>query len=187
MDLATFYVFVTLGIVAAAAGGFFLGRGRPRKMPEEVAQAAKSMVALRRILVPIRGFDFEQRALELACRLGESQKSEIVLVYVLEVPLTMSLGTPLPEEEDKASAMLAKGARLVHAHRLHAVERVERAREAGRGIIKAARELEVNLVVIGLDPNRGVAVQPIGPATEMLLRSGGFEVIIDRTPPRGFV
>jgi hypothetical protein len=40
--------------------------------------------------------------------------------------------------------------------------------------------------VVGLDPNRGVAAEPIGPATEMLLRRGNFEVLIDRTPPKGF-
>lgn len=137
-------------------------------------------------MVPIRGFDFENRALELACRLGEKQKSEIILVYVLEVPLSMGLGTALPEEEEKAAEALAAGARVVRQHRLTAVQRVERAREAGRGIMAAAKDMGVDLVVVGLDPNRGVALEPIGPATEFLLRRGGFEVLIDRTPPRVF-
>jgi hypothetical protein len=44
----------------------------------------------------------------------------------------------------------------------------------------------VDLVVVGLDPNRGVAAEAIGPATELLLRRGDFEVLIDRTPPKGF-
>jgi len=89
--------------------------------------------------------------------LGEDQKSEIILVYVLEVPLTMGLGTPLPEEEELASVALTKGAAIVRSHRLTPVERVERAREAGRGVLRAARELKVDLVVVGLDPNRGLA------------------------------
>jgi hypothetical protein len=66
------------------------------------------------------------------------------------------------------------------------VQRLERAREAGRGLIHAAKEMEVDLVVVGLDPNRGVAAEAIGPATELLLRRGDFEVLIDRTPPKGF-
>ena len=48
---------------------------------------------------------------------------------------------------------------------------------AGRGILRAAQELKADLVVVGLDPNRGVAIEPIGPATELLLRRANFEVI----------
>ena len=185
MDLGTAYIVGAIAVVAALGLGYRIGRGRPQELPT-VAHAAKGAGKLHRIMVPIRGFDFEQRALELACRLGENQKSEIILVYVLEVPLTMGLGTPLPEQEEKAAEALASGAKLVRAHRLTAVQRLERAREAGRGIIKAAREMQVDLVVVGLDPNRGIAVEPIGPAAELLLRRGDFEVLIDRTPPRGF-
>src|SRR5258706_6906401 len=167
--------------------GYLIGRGRPpHRMPEDVAQTVRAMSALRRILVPIRGFDFEQRAVELACRLGEDQNSQIILVFVLEVPLTIGLGTALPEAEERATAALACGARIVRAHGLTPVERVQREREAGRGILRAAQETQADLVVVGLDPNRGVALQPIGPATEALLRRAKFEVIIDRTPPRGF-
>jgi nucleotide-binding universal stress UspA family protein len=183
LDLSTVYI---LGAIAAALLlGYQVGKGRPVELPK-VAHTAHGAGTLRRIMVPIRGFDFEHRALELACRLGEKQKSEIILVYVLEVPLTMGLGTPLPEQEEKATEALAAGAKLVRAHRLAAVQRLERAREAGRGIIKAAKEMQVDLVVVGLDPNRGVAVEAIGPATELLLRRGDFEVLIDRTPPKGF-
>jgi len=183
LDLSTAFLFGA--VVAALLLGYQIGRGRPPQLPH-VAHTAKDTGGLRRIMVPVRGFDFEQRALELACRLGEKQKSEIVLVYVLEVPLTMGLGTPLPEQEEKATEALAAGAKVVRAHRLTAVQRLERAREAGRGLIHAAKEMEVDLVVVGLDPNRGVAAEAIGPATELLLRRGDFEVLIDRTPPKGF-
>ena len=159
---------------------------RRQRLAPDMAQARLSVSALRRILVPIRGFPFEERAVELACRLGHEQRSEIVLACVLEVPLTLSLGTAMPEEEERAAQALARSARLVRVHGLTPVERVERDREAGRGILKVAKEMSVDLVVVGLDPNRGIALQPIGPATEVLLRRANFEVIIDRTPPRGF-
>src|SRR5438876_8921109 len=100
MDLSIFFLVLSLAIPVAVGLGYYIGCGRPpQRLPEDVAQVTRAMNAIRRILVPVRGFDFEQRAVELACRLGEDQKSEIVLVYVLEVPLTIGLGTALPEDE----------------------------------------------------------------------------------------
>ncbi len=156
---------------------------RPPKLPEDVAQARASVSAVRRILVPIRGFLHEERAVELACRLGQEQKSQILLVSVIEVPLTLSLGTPLPEEEERAAEALRRSAELVKAHGMEPVSRVERDREAGKGILRVAKEMAVDVVVVGLDPARSVAVDPIGPTTETLLRRARFEVIVDRPAP----
>ncbi len=186
-------VFTEIAIVSMALAILVLAlvlwstrRQQQTSVEPEVAQTRDSVSALRRILVPIRGFAFEERAVELACRLGQEQKSEIVLACVLEIPLTLSLGTSLPGEEEKAAAALARSAQLVRLHRLTPVERIERDRDAGRGILRVAKDLNVDLVVVGLDPNRGVAIQPIGPTTETLLRKANFEVVVDRTPPREF-
>ncbi len=157
-------------------------RRRPR-FAAEVVQARASVSAMRRILVPIRGFRHEERAVELACRLGEEQKSHIYLVYVIEVPLSLSLGTEMPDEDRRASEALRRSVEVVKAHRLAPVPRVERDRDAGKGILRVAAELGVDAVVIGLDPARSIAVDPIGPTTETLLRRAGFEVIVDRPAP----
>jgi nucleotide-binding universal stress UspA family protein len=159
---------------------------RPPKMAPEIEQTYRSVRAVRRILVPIRGFSFEERAVELACRLGAEQKSEIVLACVLEVPLTLSLGAALPDDEARAMEALARASMLVRAHGLTPIERVERDRDAGRGILKLAKELGIDLVVVGMDPNRGIAINPIGPTTESLLRKADFEVLFDRTAPQKF-
>lgn len=182
---ATAFSLIALVALMVAMGLLWFMRRTPKLTPD-VVEARKSVSSVRRILVPIRGFIFEERAVELACRLGEDQDSEIVLAYVLEVPLTLSLGTAMPEEEEKARQALERSANLVRAHRLTPVERVARDRDAGRGILKVAKELDVDLVVVGLDPNRGLAIQPIGPTTETLLRRADIEVIIDRPPAPKF-
>jgi nucleotide-binding universal stress UspA family protein len=181
----TGFLVITVVALSLAVILLWLTRRGP-KLTADVVEARRSVSNVRRILVPIRGFIFEERAVELACRLGEDQKSEIVLAYVLEVPLTLSLGTPMPEEEEKARQALERSANLVRAHRLTPLERVERDRDAGRGILKVAKDLEVDLVVVGLDPNRGLAIQPIGPTTETLLRRADIEVIVDRPPAPKF-
>ncbi len=156
---------------------------RPSKLSAGAVQTRASVSALRRILVPIRGFAHEERAVELACRLGQEQKGQILLVSVIEVPLSLSLGASLPEEEQRAAEALRRSEELVRAHHLEPVSRVERERSAGKGILKVAREMQADLVVIGLDPARTIGVELIGPTTETLLRRAKFEVVVDRAVP----
>ena len=63
------------------------------------------------------------------------------------------------------------------------VSRLERDREAGKGILRVAKEMNVDVVVIGLDPGRSIDGDPVGPTTETLLRRASFEVIVDRPSP----
>jgi len=154
----------------------------PAPMAQAVAHARRSVSGIKRILVPTRGAAHDERAVELACRLGQEQKSQIVLAYVLEIPLTLSLGTPLLEEEEKARNAMQRSIQIVKLHNLEAIPRIERDREAGRGILRAAQDLDVDLVVIGMNPARSHFADPLGRTTETLLRRANFEVIVDRHP-----
>ena len=157
---------------------------RPARVSQGVAETRASVSALRRILVPVRGFAHEQRAVELACRLGQEQKGQIVLVSVIEVPLSLSLGAALPSQEASAADALRRAEELVRAHHLEPVSRVERERDAGKGILKVAQEMQADMLVIGLDPARSAAgVEIIGPTTASLLRRARFEVVVDRALP----
>ena len=154
----------------------------PAPVERAVAHARRSVSGIKRILVPTQGEGHDERAVELACRLGQEQKSQIILTYVLEIPLTLSLGTPLPEEEKKVAEAMQRGMDIVKLHNLEAIARIERDREAGRGILRAAKDLNVDLVVIGMNPTRSHLADPLGRTTEMVLRRANFEVIIDKHP-----
>jgi nucleotide-binding universal stress UspA family protein len=154
----------------------------PAPIAHEVARARRSVSGIKRILVPTRGAEHDQRAVELACRLGQEQQSQIVLAYVLEIPLTLSLNTPLPAEEEKAEHAIQRSVEIVKLHTLEPIPRVERDRDAGRGILRTARDLDVDLVVIGMNPARSHFADPLGRTTETLLRKADFEVIVDKHP-----
>jgi nucleotide-binding universal stress UspA family protein len=177
-----------LGIIlavlfAACIGGLLVWMFHvPAPIAREVARARRSVSGIRRILVPTRGAEHDQRAVELACRLGQEQRSQIVLAYVLEIPLTLSLNTPLPDEEEKANDAVRRSVEIVKLHGLEPMARVERDREAGRGILRTAKDLEVDLVVIGMNPARSHFADPLGRTTETLLRNANFEVIVDKYP-----
>jgi nucleotide-binding universal stress UspA family protein len=170
-------------IFALLMGGLLLWMFRvPAPIAQEVARARRSVSGIKRILVPTRGAEHDERAVELACRLGQEQSSEIILAYVLEIPLTLSLNTALPQEEEKARKAIQRSVEIVELHNLKAIPRVERDREAGRGILRTARDLGVDLVVIGMNPARSHFADPLGRTTETLLRNASFEVIVDKHP-----
>jgi len=154
----------------------------PAPVTAAAAKARRSIDAVKRILVPTVGMPYSERGVELACRLGQEQKAEIVLTYVLEVPRTMPLGTPLPEVEAKAREALERAESIVALHGLSAVMDIERAREAGEGIVRAARDHDVDLIVIGIRPRLTAAQDILGRTTDILLRRAPCEVIINKLP-----
>jgi len=152
----------------------------PRPVSAEIARAVRSVGAVRTILVPILEAYYSERAVELASRLGQMQKAAIVVGYVVEVPRTLSLGVPLPQVEDLAARALERAKTIVEMHALEAETEVIRARDAGEGIARAARDHDVDLIVLGISPGSGFVEGSTARVAESLLRQAPCEVIIDR-------
>ena len=152
----------------------------PRPVPQEVARAVRSVGAVQTILVPILEHYYSERAVELASRLGEMQKARILLGYVVEVPRTLSLGVPLPLAEAQANRALEEGRTIVSMHGLQAQAEVIRAREAGEGIARVARDRGVDLIVMGISPGERLTEGSVARIAESLFRTCPCEVIIDR-------
>ncbi len=152
----------------------------PRPVPQEVARAVRSVGAVQRILVPILEHYYSERAVELASRLGEMQKARILLGYVVEVPRTLSLGVPLPQAEEQAALALEEAKTIVRMHGLEAHAEIIRAREAGEGIARVARDRGVDLIVMGISPGERLTEGSAARTAESLFRHCPCEVIIDR-------
>lgn len=151
----------------------------PPYLPAPVAKARVSLEAVHRILVPTIGPAFAGREVELACRLGQEQGAEIRLAFLLEVPRTLPLGAPLPEAETRAKEALAMAKTIVDLHQLSSQEQILRARVAGEEIVRAAREQEVDMIVMGMKPGEG-AIEPFSRTMSVLLHKAPCELIIDR-------
>jgi nucleotide-binding universal stress UspA family protein len=166
---------------AAALAALLLWMLRvPRPVSPEVARAVHSVGAVRTILVPILEAYYSERAVELASRLGQFQKASIRLSYIVEVPRTLSLGVPLPDVEAQATTSLERAKQIVEMHDLKVESEIVRARDAGEGIARSARDNDVDLIVMGISPGSGLLEGSTARAAESLLRQAPCEVIIDR-------
>ena len=168
-------------VFAAAMSALLLWMLRvPRPVSPEIARAVRSVGAVRTIFVPILEAYYSARAVELASRLGAEQRAKILLGYVVEVPRTLSLGVPMPNVEERGRHALERAGEIVAAHHLQSTAEVIRAREAGEGITRAARDHDVDLIVLGIAPQAGFIEGSTERVAESLFRSAPCEVIIDR-------
>jgi nucleotide-binding universal stress UspA family protein len=154
----------------------------PKQIQPAVAKARHAVGAFKRILVPTSGVTYSEKGIELACRLGEKQEAEIVLTYVLEIPRTLPLDAPIPEAEKQAEDALQRGKEIVELHHLTPILRIERAREAGEGIVKVAKDSDVDVIVLGMRPSWHGTQTGWGKTTDTLLRKAHCEVVIDKLP-----
>jgi nucleotide-binding universal stress UspA family protein/anti-anti-sigma regulatory factor len=136
------------------------------------------------IVVPLlAGVDLTYGA-ALASRLARG-RSEVRLVYLLEVTRTLPLSAPLLEAEQAARETLAQAVQYARQQSTTAVEHVERVRDACEGIIATLRASAAEMVVLG------ATSEPVGAdghdrfhqLVDTLLHRAPCEVIIGRMKP----
>ena len=178
--------FILAVVFAVSMGGLMWWMLKvPRSLSAPVAKARVSVEAIKRILVPTVGNVFAGREVELACRLGQEQKAEILLAYLLEVPRTLNLGAPMPQEESKAREALELAKTIVDLHGLPSKMEILRARVAGEKIAQAALEEDIDMIIVGMRPGMGVPHETFARTVDVLLRKAPCELLIDRVIEEG--
>jgi APA family basic amino acid/polyamine antiporter len=155
------------------------------------------------ILVPIFGTHLDDDIVGTAGRLAAAAEgasgvpSQLRIVFVLELPLTVPLTAPPSNERMEAANAALERAKLVAEEydTVDVQETVVRARSAGAGIVQAAREMGAEMIVMGAEPPtkiKGGAVlggigghrpEEIGPVTEYVLSRAPCRVLV--TAPVG--
>lgn len=154
----------------------------PRPVTAVAARARRIVSAIHRIVVPVHSHGNWAAAIELACRLGEQQRAEILLTSVVEIPFTLSLNTGMTKAVSEAQELLKQAATIVELHKLPVRTHIERARQAGEGIAKVARDADADLIVIAVSRFRSRLPGFPGRTIETLLNRAPCEVIIDAVP-----
>ena len=157
------------------------------------------------ILVPIFGTELDDDIVGTAGRLADAADTpgdgqpRLRIVYVVDMPMTVPLGSPPPKERMAAANEAIERARQValEYETVDVQASVVRARNLGAGIVQAAREMDAEMIVMGAEPPtriRGGAIlggiggqRPveIGPVTEYVLNKAPCRVLV--TAPVGAV
>jgi universal stress protein A len=161
---------------------------------ESVVDLVPQILHLKKILVPIDFSDASKKALKYAFRFAEQFDCEIVLLHVLE-PAGPMLGAPLALEvfldsKDPLSTMEKKLAALSaqsHNNDANSISSKIRTGHAPNEIIKAAKDLDVDLIVIATHGNTSSRYLCIGSTAERVVRSAPCPVLVVREKEHEFV
>jgi basic amino acid/polyamine antiporter, APA family len=103
----------------------------------------------RNILVPIAPGYPSDEAMQVACRLADERRASIVAETVIEVPLELPLDAYLPERVEEANDQLDEASAIGELYGVRVVERIVRARNAGRAIVDEATRRGSEIIVMG--------------------------------------
>ncbi len=161
--------------------------GRPGALADKRSGGSSdSSKRITRILVPIVANMELTYGAALAARLSRGQRADIRLVYFLEVPRTLPLNAPLVDEEQSAQKMLRDAVERARLEGAAAKEHVERVRDASEGILAAAKNYQVDILVLGAttEPVAGELHEEFHLLVDTLIHRAPCEVIVGRqTPP----
>jgi len=138
-------------------------------------------------------------AVEARPRTGQAGRPRIDLVYVIEVSLKLPLDANLPEEQiEAANNAIARAIDVAGEYQsVDVTSQIVRARSRGAGIVQAARDGEVEAIVIGGEQPtkiRGGALlggiggkrpPEIGEVTEYVLKRAPCRVLLTAPPDDG--
>jgi APA family basic amino acid/polyamine antiporter len=172
------------------------------EVPAEALTKEKPEFQYPSILVPVFGTPLDDDIVGTAGRLADAadkagkEAPRLEVVYVLELPLSVPLDAPPPAKELEKAERALDRARDVGSEYETVEVRAEliKARSAGAGIVEAARERNVDAIVLGAEPPtriRGGAVlgglgaskpPEIGEVTEYVLRKAPCRVLLTAAP-----
>jgi basic amino acid/polyamine antiporter, APA family len=171
------------GLAWLAAGFVFypLYRRRLRLPLRQTTRAPVPMGAAlaleyRSILVPVVAGQESREAVELAARLATERAGRIVLLRVIVVPLELPLDADLSEQLAAADRLLDDYRAITAPYGVRVVERVVRARHAGRAIVDEAERRGSEIIVLGAPRGRHRAI--FGHTVDYVLKNAPSRVMV---------
>ena len=134
-----------------------------------------------RILVPVNGDPATERTFRWTCRMARQEKAEIHAVYVMEVPLDLSL-------ESEMSNAVAKGERILETIEAISAEEKFRdvqakllgARHAGPALVQESDDRHMDLIVLGVPYRRRFGACRIGTTASYIFNNVSCRVLFLR-------
>ena len=108
----------------------------------------------RSILVPIVAGRESREAVDLAARLAAERRATIVALRVVVIPMELPLDADLAEAEEEADRLLDEAHAIAEIYGVRNVERLVRARHAGRAIVEEAERRQAEIIVLGAPRSR---------------------------------
>ena len=159
----------------------------------DTIELVPQILRLKKILVPTDFSETSKKAVQYALRFAEQFGCEIALLYVVE-PTTPMIGAPLAfepftekDEFSMAEKELAVLAAESHTNGARSVSSFVRVGHAPNEITKAARDLDIDLIIIATHGYTSWQHLCMGSTAERVVRAAPCPVLVVREKEHEFV
>ncbi|MCD6309768.1 MAG: universal stress protein [Candidatus Eremiobacteraeota bacterium] len=134
----------------------------------------------KKYMIAINDSPVSKLALEMGVRLAKLDRAKLYLVYVFEVPRALPLDAEIPEEIEKGDEILAEGMVMADETGVEAETNFVQARHAGAGLIDEARDLDIDMLIIGMSTRHRFGELFFGPTVTYILKEAHCQVLVIR-------
>ncbi len=134
------------------------------------------------ILVPLKLGPIGEEMVATAVKLAQESGASVWALHVIRVPMERVLEDELADEEENAAAALAEAQLLGADHGVEVKGKTVRARSIGAAIVEQAKELGVDLIVVGSAPKWRRQSRFFSPTVEYVLKKAPCEVLVVAFP-----
>ena len=103
------------------------------------------------ILIPTDGSKTSENVIEFICSIQQVVKAVINIVYVVEIPRNLPLGTILPEKADPAKAAIEAALQIARKYDVPINSQIIYARTTEDTILTTAEDLQCDVIAIAQD------------------------------------
>ncbi len=135
----------------------------------------------KRLLVPVNGKSYSERTFRWACQMARESKTELHAVYVIEVPLELSLESEISSDINKGEEILARIEAIASEEKYKGLQaRFLRARQAGPAIVLESEDRFMDLLIVGVPYNRRFGNCTLGSTASYIFHNASCQVMFWR-------
>ena len=180
-------VLVALGVLIAISSTLYWMLPPPSTMAERAAREAQRDVQdlIGSVIVVYSEEIHSEHMMALAVRLAQRERAELLVAYIIEVPLTLPPDAIMEKEQRIALDVLATAEAIARQKSIEIRTEIVGARQVSQGVLDLARRYDAHLIVLGAYHEGKYAGAPLGRAIEMIAANAPCDVLIGVQGRRG--
>jgi len=145
---------------------------------ERVVEGAYQPIDFYEIIVPTKG-DLEATMIQTAYKIALRDKSKILAIYIIEVPMTLPVDASLPIEKEKGEKALDQAEMIAKEYGITIETKLIQARSAGKAIVDEAIKRKADLILLGQSEKNKATDVLSGKTVDYVSKNAPCKVLIN--------
>jgi nucleotide-binding universal stress UspA family protein len=168
------------GTAAAIAATLWWMLHPPKSKADIAATAAEKTLQMRlgTIIVVFSSEIRSEHMMALAARLARGQNSELLAMYVIEVPFTLPTNAAMEEEDRQALEILASAEAIAKHRGIEARTEIVHQRRTAQAVLDIAKRERADLIIMGSYREGKYTGAPLGRDIEQIAANAKCDVLV---------